>query len=519
VAVDKSPVYLKTLEEPKFPNHFPFEQLEELCSGKQFDLVVVGCGGAGAAAAIEAAELGASVIILEKTQSIGGSTQESGGTIRTLNDRAGAIAHYMWLAEGTTPQDVIEAYVDGVMAIPDWVNNHGGELVLGENSTERGESNMEISRWVFPARLLGSAFPHLPGADAIGARGHVRGRFPGRDRGADGLVDFLAANLARLQVPVVLGARVKRLIQDFPARRVTGVEVEGGAEIQASKGVVLSCGGFAWDAELKRQYLGFAMPALSPPNRNTGDGVRMALDVGADLWHMTGTATTVAYQFPELDAAIHCRIPGFGFVMVDQRGRRYACETDIENHAAALTMLFQDSVSGEYLRSPSFVIFDETTRRAGVLAQTTSGENRRYEWSADNEAEIQRGWIRRAGTLNDLCAYFKLPADTLRQTIDDFNRCAESGGDPFGRRQDKMRRIATPPYYGAAVYPALLNTQGGPRRNAKGEILRPDGSPIPGLFGAGECGSVWNRLYPGAGNVSETIASGRLAARAAMSAG
>jgi succinate dehydrogenase/fumarate reductase flavoprotein subunit len=261
------------------------------------------------------------------------------------------------------------------------------------------------------------------------------------------------------------------------------------------------------------------MPALSPPNRNTGDGLRMALDVGADLWHMTGTATTVAYQFPELDAAIHCRMPAFGFVMVDRLGRRYACETDIENHAAALTMLFQDSVSGEYLRAPSFVIFDETTRRAGVLAQTSSGENRRYEWSPDNEVEIQRGWIHRAATLDDLCVHFGLPADTLRETVADFNGYAESGRDPFGRSRDKIRPIVTPPFYGAPVYPALLNTQGGPRRNARGEILRPDGSPIPGLFGAGECGSMWNRLYPGAGNVSEAIVSGRLAAQTAMSAG
>ena len=505
------PVQLRDIEEPRFPNQHPFEKLEELTRGKQFDVVIIGCGGAGSAAAIEAADLGASVLVLEKMQSVGGSTQESGGTIRTLNDRAGAIEHYTRLAEGTTPEEVIEAFVDGVLAIPDWIQDHGGELVQTSGTGE-------INRWVFPARLLGSAFPHLPGADAIGARTHVKGRFPGRSRGADGLIDFLSANLARLDVPVILGARVKRLVQEFPERRVSGVELEGGAVIRARRGVVLSCGGFAWDAELKRQYHGFSMPALSPPNRNTGDGLRMALDVGADLWHMTGTATTVAYQFPELDAAIHCRMPAYGFVMVDRLGRRYACETDIENHAAALTMLFQDSVSGEYLRSPSFVIFDETTRRAGVLAQTSSGEMRRYEWSPDNEVEIQRGWIHRAESLDELYAHFQLPADTVGQTIADFNSYAESGGDPFGRNKEKIRPIVTPPFYGVPVYPALLNTQGGPRRNAKAEILRPDGSPIPGLFGAGECGSIWNRLYPGAGNVSETIVSGRLAARTAMAA-
>jgi succinate dehydrogenase/fumarate reductase flavoprotein subunit len=258
------------------------------------------------------------------------------------------------------------------------------------------------------------------------------------------------------------------------------------------------------------------MPALSPSGRNTGDGIRMAQDVGADLWHMTATSATIGYQFPELPSAFHCRLASYNFVMVDQRGRRYACETEIENHAAALTMLYQDSVTGEYLRSPSFVIFDETCRRAGPVAQTESGENRRYEWSADNKVEIDRGWIKRADTIEQLCKILGVSAAAVAQTIDEFNRSADTGNDPYGRPAGHMKKIETGPFYGAPVYPSLLNTQGGPRRNARGAILRPDGSPIPGLYGAGECGSIWDRLYPGAGNVSETLVSGKIAATSAM---
>src|ERR1019366_1856469 len=103
------------------------------------------------------------------------------------------------------------------------------------------------------------------------------------------------------------------------------------------------------------------------------------------------------------------------------------------------------------------------------------------------------------------------------ETVSRFNDCADGGAaDPFGREPRQMRAITTPPYYGAAIYPIIVNTQGGPRRNARGQILRPDGSPIAGLYGAGELGSVWSRLYPGAGNLCECIVSGRLAVRSAL---
>jgi succinate dehydrogenase/fumarate reductase flavoprotein subunit len=504
------PDLLEARDMPPRDNVRPRSELAELIMGREFDIIVVGAGGAGCAAAIEATDLGASVLVLEKASSIGGSTQESHGTLRRLTSREGAVEHYVHLAEGTTPKEIMEIFVDGVLEIPQWIEKHGGELVLKRGSDD--------PRWVFPARRVGSAYPDLPGGDAIGVRSSVRPTVPGRE-GGEALIDLLGRNLDELNVPVVTGARVTRLLQDYPSRRVAGVEVDRSVEIKARKAVILCCGGFAWDPELMRNTFGHDMPALSPPGRNTGDGIRLALDVGADLWHMSGTSATVGYQFPDLAAAFHCRIPTYGFVMVDQLARRYACETDIENHAAAHVMLVQDLTSGKWLRSPSFVIFDENSRLAGPLAQTESGENRRYRWSEDNSVEIERGWIHKADTLEQLAGLLGLPARSLLQTVNEYNHSAETGNDPLGRAADQMRKMDRTPYYGAPVYPSLLNTQGGPKRNAKGAIVRPDGTSIPGLFSAGELGSIWNRLYPGAGNVSETIVSGRLAARSAWQTG
>jgi succinate dehydrogenase/fumarate reductase flavoprotein subunit len=78
-----------------------------------------------------------------------------------------------------------------------------------------------------------------------------------------------------------------------------------------------------------------------------------------------------------------------------------------------------------------------------------------------------------------------------------------------------MEAVDEAPFYAIPVWPALFNTQGGPRRSARAEAVGTSGTPIPGLFSAGELGSIWASLYPGAGNVTETLVFGRIAGRSA----
>ena len=496
----------------RHPNYHTADQLKDLCKDQEFDLVVLGAGGAGAAAGIEAADRGASVLVLEKMDFPGGSTMVSGGTIRVIADRDRALDHYRALAQGSTPDDVFVTYIDGLMEVPEWIAKHGGELV------EDNFAGKVKARRVCPVPRIGSAFPNFPYPDAMGPRSHVRPSRSDRPYGA-ALWDFLSSALANLNVPLVTGVSAKKLVQKFPERAVCGVEVEADGETVTipAKAVIMACGGFAWDPEMMKQYYGTELPAASPPRRNTGDGIRMAQDVGADLWHMTATSSTLAYKVPELDAALPCEIPAAGFIMVDQKGRRYAPETDLETHSFTHPMLVQDPVEGHFLRIPSFVILDEKTRKAGPLATTGLGFNRHYPWSEDNSVEIERGWIKKADTLAELAELLDLPAETLEATVEAYNQCHEKGEtDAFGRPADMMLPIDEGPYYGAAVYPALLNTQGGPVRDAECRVMRPDGTPIPGLYSAGELGSIWTRLYPGGGNVSEAVVSGRKAAQSAI---
>lgn len=488
----------------------------ESVDGREYDVVIVGGGGSGATAALEVCDRGKTPLVIEKTGEPGGSTQESGGSLRIVSpeERDDVLEHYVALTQGATPRDVMTAFVDGLVAMPDWIRSLGGDLVPHDPEADS----------FFPARRPGSAFPDAPYAEKLGARARVRPTYEGRTRGAS-LWDLLAAKVAKFNVPLVLNSRVTRLIPTADGNGVAGVEISRGQgaapiTVRARNGVILACGGYNYDPDLQRQYFGLPMPALSPPGKNTGDGIRLAQHVGADLWHMTAAAATVGYKFDDYEAAFWLRMPDYGFVLVDQRARRYVAEMQIENHAALLSMLAQDPLSGQFVRAPSFVVFDEQTRMRGPLATLKTGQNRHFQWSPDNSKEIERGWIKTADTLQDLADLLGLPGDALVATVREFNACAESGvADHLGRRPDEMRPIVHAPFYGAVMYPTLVNTQGGPRRSARGEILRPDKSPIVGLYGAGELGSIWNRLYPGAGNICECLVYGRIAAASACADG
>ena len=285
----------------------------------------------------------------------------------------------------------------------------------------------------------------------------------------------------------------------------------------ADRGVVLASGGFAWNADLLRDAVGPGLAALSPEGRNTGDGLRMAQAVGADLWHMNCIACGFGYQVPDLPSAWMCSIPAFGFFLVDRHGHRYLNEPTVEHHAANHALLVRDFRTGSFTRLPSYLIFDETTRLAGRIATLEAGANRRHPWSEDNLAEVARGWIKRGDSLEALATELGIAPDALAETGKRFNEAAVAGDDELGRVPDAMVPVVTPPFYGIEVRPALFNTQGGPRRNERGEVLAVGGDPIPGLFGAGELGSMWAALYPGAGNVTEAIVSGRIAGRSAAS--
>jgi predicted oxidoreductase len=101
----------------------------------------------------------------------------------------------------------------------------------------------------------------------------------------------------------------------------------------------------------------------------------------------------------------------------------------------------------------------------------------------------------------------------LANTVSRWNRYCDAGCDPDFGRTLMMAPIADGPFYAVELSPSMLNTQGGPRRNEKGQIVRPDGTPIARLYSAGELGSIYSYLYQGTGNIGECLAFGRISGR------
>jgi succinate dehydrogenase/fumarate reductase flavoprotein subunit len=474
------------------------------------DVAVIGLGGAGAVAAIEAHDAGASVIALEKAETGGGTTQESSGNIRIIADHDKAANHYHALTLGTTPLSMMQVFTRGVSEIPKWIESLGGEIA---------ETQADPIRYIFPYVAPTTSYPDFVDSDGIGGRFAVKSD---RDEGGGAaLWRVLHKNVQSRGIQVLYNARANRLVKE--RGRIVGVTAlspDGEVSVKVSRAVVLTCGGFSYNPEMQRQFIGMELAAFSPPRRNTGDGIKMGQDVGADLWHMTAAVAGFGYRVSGYEAAFCAGIRSEGFLIVDQKARRYLNEGHVEFHSGLLSTQLIDSVEGRRYRVPSYLMFDEETRVSGPIAtRVKHSYNQRFGWSDDNSEEIKKGWIKVGSSLEDFARQFDIPATMLLGTLNSYNEACDRGNDEFGRSKHLMRRIDRPPFFGIPIWPALSNTQGGPRRNERAQVVDVFGNGIPGLYSAGELGSIWGSLYPGAGNVSECIVFGRIAGRNAAREG
>ncbi|WP_433502064.1 FAD-dependent oxidoreductase [Pseudonocardia halophobica] len=470
------------------------------------DLVIVGFGGAGAAAAITAHDAGASVVVLEK-QRAGAhtpSTRMSGGLVMAADSAADAAAYLDACAGGMVPADVSAAWARGATEVLPWLEKTAGLTFSRINTVEH---------------------PELPGAAGLGVYQPGRAAFrldPAAGAG-DALFAAVAGAVADRGIDVRWATPVERLTVE--AGRVVGVRTAAG-EFRARRGVILTCGGYEFDEELKRDHLrAYPVHFYGNPG-NTGDGVRMAQAAGAGLWHMNQMIGRAIGHFPLdggwLNFLIDISPPGH--LIVDRHGRRYADETMQAKllHGFYYEMLAYDYEQAEYCRIPSYWLFDERRRTAGPLTLTHLGACKvgLYDWSPDNSAEIERGWIGRGTTPGEAGAAVGMPDPaSLDDAVTGYNAVCAAGEDPLGRAPETLIPLE-PPYYCVPLYPGGSNTSGGPVRDAGGRVLDPYGEPVPGLFAAGELGQPVGMLYPADGaNLSEAFCFGRIAAGTAVAPG
>jgi succinate dehydrogenase/fumarate reductase flavoprotein subunit len=461
-------------------------------AGQTVDVLVIGCGPAGASAAIAAHDEGASVLVVEKRHHGGGNAVYAGGFLWDVRG-AGAVRHTETLFAGKTDRSVAEAYVAGLNDLPSWIGRLGGEAVT-----------VGPPPGSFPAVL--PSWPHVPGSD--GVRYWVVGGWPDLRRG-EALWHLLADNLAAREITVRHGhaAAVLAVAEDG---RVRGAVV-GDEQVTATRGVILACGGFEADEYFKDAFLPVAHLQRVGHDGNTGDAIRMALQAGAALWHMPEFFGWFAFKAAEYGAAFAIDFHGPGFLLVNAAGQRFGDETGYEVHERLRALVSVKPALGYYPALPAYGICDGRTLRAGALSGVVGTPNG-YRWSPDNVAELQRGWIARAGGPAELAGRLGLDLPALTATLTEFNAAAAAGRDDrFGRRAEYMAPLDLTDLYAIELWPAVATTSGGPRRDACSRVVRPDGTAVPGLYAAGGAGTVWGPFTHSGGGLTDALVFGRLA--------
>ena len=486
-----------------------------------FDVIVIGFGYAGAVAAIEAHDAGAAVLLLEKQSDPGGISVCSAGGLRIANSTERAYAYLAATNAGTAPEPVLRRLAKGMTGLADHVKRlaapSGATVSVRDHAGNYPLPGGDTFGFVY--------IEDVPGFDAAREFPTVRGAPQGAR-----LFKLVHDEVRRRNITVRLATAAERLLRGRDG--VAGV-VAGARTIRARRGVVLACGGFEGDAAMQRQFWQIK-PVLSAAVRsNSGDGIRMAQEIGAGLWHMWHFHGSYGFRHPDRDYPFGIRlkrlpdwVPGRGqredvvmsWILVDRHGRRFMNEYEpyLQDTGHRPFEMFDPALQ-DYPRIPSTLIVDaEGLKRYPLSAPTWHDAEVAARWRGTTPADMDAAILTKADSISSLADAAGLDAAALARTLADWNNACAAGQDAeFDRPPGSMLPIATPPFCAAKVWPIVSNTQGGPVHDAGQRVLDAFGEPIPRLYAAGECGSVFGHLYMSGGNLAECFIGGRIAGRAA----
>jgi 3-oxosteroid 1-dehydrogenase len=540
------------------------------------DLVIVGSGGGGMVAALTAADAGASVVVLEKQERVGGSTAMSGGIVWVPNNpvmRADgvpdsyedAMAHFEAVVGDVGPASSFERRHAFLTAGPEMVSflqDRGVRFVYcpgysdyyssakGGHDTGRG-----IEPVPFDGRVLGewlgklqpglaqslglavmtnearslSHYNRSIGAFAVSARVALR-TYAARLRRQALLTNGGSLIAQMLNIAIARGIRVwteaplERLIVEDS--RVVGVEtVRAGAPvlIRARQGVLLAAGGFAHNPEMREQYGGDqpnrARWSISNPG-DTGEVLQTAMQLGAktdfmdEAWWLPSPRTGRFGQSTLDQARQRPRT-----IYVDAAGQRFVNESNSYMEVGK-AMYARDKTSRAV---PCWLIFDDRYRKRYAHQRSSPGRFPRKL--------LESGMLKQAWTLDDLAHMCGIDSVGLCKTVDRFNGNAVQGIDTdYGRGESAYNRalgdpnhkvhpclgpIDEPPYYAVQVVPGDIGTCGGIVTNEHAQVVGQDDRPIEGLYATGNgTATVMGRHYLGPGaSIANTMVFGYVAAR------
>ncbi|QYJ85922.1 flavocytochrome c [Shewanella mesophila] len=456
---------------------------EQLSSEQNFDVVVIGSGGAGFSAAITAKNAGANVVIIEKMPTVGGNSLITGGQMNVPGN---------WVQKKMGIEDSIELFVQDTLKGGDYLGDPEMVQLLAEQALPAAEWLRDYIKVDFyPDQLF-----------QFGGHSVKRALIPRNHTGAEWISKFMAKT-DELQIPIHTRTTATALIKD-QSGRVIGVEAEkNGQKItyNAKRGVIMATGGFGANVAMRTKYV----PELDSRYGTTnargimGDGIVMAEKLNAKTHNMESIQT---YPICHIDTGVISLIADsrfFGAIVVNKQGHRFVEELE-RRDVISRAILAQTN-------QQAYVLWGAEIEEVADVVSVHK----------DEFAELNRkGMMFKADSIEELADKFGVDKKALMAQVDRVNQFAKAGDDKEFNHRGGLKTIMKPPFYMLVAKPSVHHTMGGLMTDTHTRVLDTQGKPIAGLFAAGEVTGMThgsNRL--GGNAITDITVFGRIAGQEA----
>lgn len=452
-----------------------------------YDVVVIGAGGAGFSAAIEAKNAGANVVLLEKMPAVGGNSLISGAE---MNAAKNWVQPKLGINDDSPELHAEDTYKGGDMK---------GDMNVIKVMTHNA---LDAAKWC--RDYLGVRFED-DNLFFFGGHSRKRALIPVGHTGTEFITKF-QAKADELGIPVITNMKAEELIKD-KSGRVVGVKATmNGASytFNAKGGVVLATGGFGANPEMVKKYnpkIDERFKTTDAPG-TTGEALYMAERAGAQLVNM-GYIQTYPICDPisgVIELIADARFDGA--IMLNQEGKRFVEE-----------LQRRDVLSEAILKQTGGYCWVLWNDKIGSISNTVK------EHPTEYEAFTKQGIMATCDDLKCVADFTKIPFDSLKGTVNRVSSMTGKGNDKDFNHRSGLVDMTQGKYYVIKAVPSVHHTMGGVRINEKAQALTAEGKAIPGLWAAGEVTGVTHGTNRLGGNAyTDIIVFGRIAGKAAAEA-
>ena len=459
----------------------------ELPKTSNYDVVVIGAGGAGFSAAITARNAGANVVLLEKMPAVGGNSLISGAE---MNAAKNWVQPKLGINDDSPELHAEDTFKGG---------DGKGDMKVINVMTHQA---LDAAKWC--RDYLGVRFED-DNLFFFGGHSRKRALIPVGHTGTEFIAKF-QAKADELGIPVITNMKAEELIKDKDGRVVGVKATMDGSEytFNAKGGVVLATGGFGANPEMVKKYnpkIDERFKTTDAPG-TTGEALYMAERAGAELVNM-GYIQTYPICDP-LSGAIELIADARfdGAIMLNQEGKRFVEELQRRDVLSEAIL----NQTGRYC----WVLWND---KIGSISNTVKAHANEYE------AFTKQGIMTTCDDLKCIADFTKIPFDQLRKTVKRVSDMAGKGNDKDFNHRSGLVDMQQGKYYVIKAVPSTHHTMGGVRINEKAEALTAEGKVIPGLWAAGEVTGVTHGTNRLGGNAyTDIIVFGRIAGEAAAKA-